>query len=103
MSALRTLTLAIGLLALLRSGAAGQESEAEIERPGAPTREDFEVDENRDGLPDGWYNVNEARLEARGGVVGPHCLRFRAERPGRSSRASRAAASRASGSRISMV
>ncbi len=88
MSTLRSLTLAIGLLALLRSGVAGQE--AEIERPGAPAREDFEVDANRDGLPDGWYNVREAGLEAKGGVVGPGCLRFRSDRPGRSSRASRA-------------
>ena len=41
MSRLRTLALAIGLLVLLRSGVVGQESEAEIERPGPPAARGF--------------------------------------------------------------
>ncbi len=88
MSALRTLTLAVGLVVLLQSGVAGQETRAEIERPGPPAREDFEVDENRDGLPDGWYNPFKVGLEAHGGVIGPRCLRFKNDRAGMISRAS---------------
>jgi len=88
MSALRTLSLAVGLLSLLQSGVVGQVSEVEIERPGPPARDDFEVDENQDCLPDGWYNPFEARLEAQGGVVGPRYLRFKNELPGRIARSS---------------
>lgn len=63
----------------------------ELERPGPPPREDFEVDANEDGAPDGWYNLRDARF-ARGGVGAStsRCLRFENRRPGREARASRA-------------
>lgn len=62
---------------------------AKIERPGPPSAEDFETDEDRDDLPDGWYNIRDGRL-VDGGQVGERCLRFENEAPGRPSRASRA-------------
>lgn len=61
----------------------------EIKRPGPPPLEDFETDADQDGAPDGWYNLRDARL-APGGRVGPTCLRFDNELPGRPARASRA-------------
>jgi hypothetical protein len=60
-----------------------------IERPGPPAVEDFETDADKDGEPDGWYNLRDAKL-AGGGVVGPTCLRFENTRRGRPARASRA-------------
>ena len=60
---------------------------------GPPPLEDFETDVDRDGVPDGWYNLRDAKI-ADGGVGGPdkggHCLRFENDRPGRPARASRA-------------
>ncbi len=53
--------------------------------------EDFEVDTDEDGVPDGWYNLRDAKV-VEGGVGGPKtkCFRFENARPGRPSRASRA-------------
>lgn len=51
--------------------------------------ENFETDADADGVPDGWYNVRDAKL-AEGGVGGGQCLRFETELPGRPARASRA-------------
>jgi hypothetical protein len=62
----------------------------EILRPKPPRLEDFETDANKDGTPDGWYNLRDARIVADGGVVGPHFLRFENARPGRPARLSRA-------------
>ncbi len=63
--------------------------EPEIVRPEPPPREDFETDENGDRIPDGWYNLRDAKL-AEGGIVGPTCFRFENDLPGRPARASRA-------------
>ncbi len=60
-----------------------------VVRPGPPPKEGFEVDLDKDGVPDGWYNLRDARL-AGDGIDGPTCLRFECDRPGRPSRASRA-------------
>lgn len=54
-----------------------------------PPREDFEVDADKDGVPDGWYNLRDAAL-APGGRDGPSCLRLESPRRGRPARASRA-------------
>jgi len=54
--------------------------------------EDFEVDADGDGIPDGWYNLRDARV-VEGGVGGTSkakCFRFENARPGRPARASRA-------------
>ncbi|MBX6314237.1 MAG: hypothetical protein IRY99_15195 [Isosphaeraceae bacterium] len=77
----------LGLLALLAMGLPAQE--VEVERPGPPTKEDFETDTDGDGVPDGWYNFRDVRM-AEGGIVGKTCLRFENARPGRAARASRA-------------
>jgi len=60
--------------------------------PEGPKRfEDFEADADGDGIPDGWYNLRDARL-AENGLGGPRskCLRFENAKPGRPARASRA-------------
>lgn len=59
-------------------------------RPSPPTLEDFETDADGDGVPDGWYNLRDAKIVDRGGPVGPKYLRFDNARPGRQARASRA-------------
>jgi hypothetical protein len=64
--------------------------DVEIVRPEPPRLEDFETDADKDGTPDGWYNLRDARLVEAGGVVGPHFLRFENQRPGRPARLSRA-------------
>jgi hypothetical protein len=53
--------------------------------------EDFEIDTDNDGTPDGWYNLRDARV-VEGGLGGPKtkCFRFENDKPGRPSRASRA-------------
>ncbi len=70
--------------------AGGYQDAALVVRPGPPARQDFEVDEDGDGVPDGWYNARDARLEAGTGIDGPTALRFDAERRGRPARMSRA-------------
>ena len=75
-------------LALLTSPTRGQEPE--IERPGPPAVDDLEHDANKDGIPDGWYNARDAIWEAKGGIVGPHYVRFACTQRGRPARLSRA-------------
>jgi hypothetical protein len=62
------------------------------EVPEAPKPlEDFEVDTDSDGIPDGWYNLRDAK--AVEGGIGPaksKCFRFENDKPGRPARASRA-------------
>jgi hypothetical protein len=67
-----------------------QEAEDGIERPAPPALEDFEADKNGDGVPDGWYNLRDAKLVDEGGVIGPRYLRFECSKPGRPARLSRA-------------
>ena len=64
-----------------------------IERPGPPPVDNLELDENKDGLPDGgWYNACDAKLMAEGGApgAGPHFVRFECTQPGLPARLSRA-------------
>ena len=86
----RVLAVVMALGAVSGAGRSLQGQEVEIERPGPPALDDFESDKNKDGVPDGWYNLRDAKLVAKGGVVGPHCLRFECHKPGRPSRLSRA-------------
>jgi hypothetical protein len=60
-----------------------------IFRTPPPPVEDFETDSDKDGIPDGWYNLRDATL-VKGGKVGPTCLRFENAKRGRPARASRA-------------
>jgi hypothetical protein len=64
--------------------------EVGVERPAPPALEDFETDKNRDGVPDGWYNLRDARVVDEGGVVGSKYLKFESAKPGRGARLSRA-------------
>ncbi len=66
------------------------ESEALIVRPVPPKLDDFEFDENDDGVPDGWYNLRDAKIVKEGGVVGPKYLKFECTKMGRPARLSRA-------------
>jgi hypothetical protein len=75
------------VFALLVSPASSQEPE--IHRTGPPALDDLEKDKNKDGIPDGWYNSCDAILESRGGVVGPHYIRFECTQRGRLARLSR--------------
>jgi len=61
-----------------------------IERPGPPAADNMELDENKDGLPDGWYNARDAKIMTVGGAVGPHFVRLECTQPGRPARISRA-------------
>ena len=56
-----------------------------IERPGPPSVDNLEVDENKDDLPDGWYNARDAKWVTEGGAPGsgPHFVRFECKDPGR--------------------
>ncbi|MGC8641329.1 MAG: hypothetical protein ACP5XB_15805, partial [Isosphaeraceae bacterium] len=91
-------TMRLGLIPLLMAllpcwlplGALAQDQEPEIERPGPPAVDDLETDANHDGVPDGWYNARDAIWEARGGVAGPHFVRFESPNRGRPARLSRA-------------
>ena len=59
---------------------------------GPKPRETFEDDKDGDGIPDGWYNLRDARVvdHGHGGGSGAKCFRFENQRPGRPARASRA-------------
>ncbi len=48
-----------------------------IVRPGPPPVDDLETDKNKDGIPDGWYNVRDIKWMTEGGAAGPHFVRFR--------------------------
>ena len=63
-----------------------------IERTGPPPVDNLETDENKDGLPDGWYNARDAKWIAESGApgAGPHVVRFECTQPGRPARLSRA-------------
>jgi hypothetical protein len=61
-----------------------------IERAPAPALDNMEVDENKDGVPDGWYNARDAKWMAEGGKEGPHYVRFECTKAGRPARLSRA-------------
>jgi hypothetical protein len=74
----------------LGGGGAFAWGQDEIERPAPPPRDDLELDANKDGIPDGWYNALDATIEATGGVAGPRFVRFRCEKRGRIARLSRA-------------
>ena len=86
----------VGLVLASGAPAAPPLAEDGIERVGPPALDDFEVDTDADGVPDGgWYNLRDVKL-AGGGVVGAsagtgtgHCLRFENDRPGRQARISR--------------
>jgi hypothetical protein len=77
--------LAFAVLSLTVRG-----QEPEIERPEPPAVDDLERDANRDGIPDGWYNARDTTWEAKGGIRGPHFVRFTSMRRGRPARLSRA-------------
>ncbi|WP_435010254.1 hypothetical protein P12x_001505 [Tundrisphaera lichenicola] len=63
----------------------------ESEPPGPPPIENFETDADGDGIPDGWYNLRDAKVVEGGtGQPGTKCFRFENARPGRPARASRA-------------
>ncbi len=47
-----------------------------IERPGPPPVDNLEIDENKDGLPDGWYNARDAKWMAEGGRPMPARISF---------------------------
>jgi len=83
-------SLALALLLAMPAGLRAQAPEALPEGP--RPMEDFEADADGDGIPDGWYNLRDARV-AEGGVGGAtksKCFRFENARPGRPARASRA-------------
>ncbi|MFI5457121.1 MAG: hypothetical protein ACHRXM_16875 [Isosphaerales bacterium] len=61
-----------------------------IERSGPPALDNMEVDANKDGVPDGWYNARDAKIMTEGGAVGPHFVRLECTLPGRPARLSRA-------------
>ncbi len=70
----------------------GQEPDPDryLVRPAPPALDDFEHDENKDGLPDGWYNARDVKVMTEGGAVKPHYLKFESAKVGRPSRLSRA-------------
>jgi hypothetical protein len=85
--------VSVGITPKLRGQEPTAPAEAETiepERPAPPARDDFESDENKDGIPDGWYNSRGATIVAEGGIHGPHFLRFHESKPGRPARLSRA-------------
>ncbi len=61
-----------------------------IERTGPPALDEMELDDNHDGVPDGWYNARDAKWMDAGGKVGPHFVRLECKQPGRPARLSRA-------------
>ncbi len=66
------------------------QQEALIERPGPPATDNLEIDANKDGVPDGWYNARDIQWLSEGGAAGPHFVRFESTKPGRPARLSRA-------------
>lgn len=70
--------------------AVAQDEDDPRPRDPMPRLETFEDDADGDGVPDGWYNLRDARMVPGGIAPGKTCLRFENEKPGRPSRASRA-------------
>jgi hypothetical protein len=90
---MRTSVLGMLLASLMMAPAPLRaQDEEHIERPGPPPHDSFELDANEDGIPDGWYNLRDARLVNKGkeGIDGPTCVRFESDKPGRPARISRA-------------
>jgi hypothetical protein len=81
--------LALVLVATAPVGAQSPDARRNDARPALLLTDDFEGDEDDDGVPDGWYNPRDV-TRARGGQVGRTCLRFENVRPGRPARISRA-------------
>lgn len=73
-----------------RARAQAQTDDALVVRSAPPALDDFETDANDDGVPDGWYNLRDARIMTEGGAVGRRFLRFECAKPGRPARLSRA-------------
>ncbi len=84
------LLLAAVAAVLLASPGFAQNSDDLVERPAPQPLDEFESDQNKDGVPDGWYNLRDARLVDEGGVIGPRYLKFECTKPGRPARLSRA-------------
>lgn len=80
------MSASLGLGTWIVAALLGMAQEAAV--PG-PLRDDFEADANRDGIPDGWFNIRDHALIDKGGAVGPRFLRFSADQPGRPSKAHR--------------
>jgi hypothetical protein len=61
-----------------------------IDRPPLRPVDNLEVDEDKDGIPDGWYNARDVKWMTEGGApgCGPHYIRFECEAPGRPARLS---------------
>jgi len=79
--------LIVGLLPLTEPSRGQDASVPEGPKP----RETFEEDLDHDGIPDGWYNLRDARVADHGyGGASSKCFRFENTRPGRPCRASRA-------------
>ena len=79
--------LSLGWLLVVGS-ASGQDTTVP---EGPKPRETFEDDKDGDGIPDGWYNLRDAKVVAPGhGGSSSKCFRFENARPGRPARASRA-------------
>lgn len=88
--ALAFVSVFVGLISVGR--ALGQDADPDryVVRTPPPAGEDFETDENKDGVPDGWYNARDVKLVTEGGAVQPHFIRFECSKPGRPARLSRA-------------
>jgi hypothetical protein len=84
------MTRTVTLFAILLLVGSGVQARQDVERPGPPATDDFETDSDNDGVPDGWYNLRDARLVDQGGTVGPKLIRFENSKPGRQARLSRA-------------
>ena len=83
-----------GLLTLvglgLNPGSPSRGQDASVPEAPKPI-ESFEDDRDADGIPDGWYNLRDARVADHGhGAGSSKCFRFENARPGRPARASRA-------------
>src|SRR5262249_13078967 len=82
--------LLAAVLAAAPVAARGQApSSSTPERSGLLLPDDCEPDPENDGDPNNWYTRRDAE-RTQGGKVGPTCVRFRNDKPGRPARISRA-------------
>lgn len=88
----RFLPLAVlaGLAFVAVPNANAQDPEPALERPEPPKLDDFEHDDDGDGVPDGWYNLRDGKIVKEGGPAGPTYLKFECNKMGRPARLSRA-------------